>query len=268
MDLEELALVAQMYGSSMQRESAREANETNIRLAREASAFSSAQAERQMEFQREMSSTAHQREMADLIAAGLNPILTATGGAGASMAAGAMGHAAQAEVMSTQKDNPYESLAQDVLAARKFRDLEMEMMRSNVAVNRSAMATQDTQRTLNSALAAKALEEGLSEQAQRGYLDSQEQYLSALRTKTLIEAVNEEKRGKQLEQGLEKGVLDIKGAEAGLPKKETEAWLYERPLGKGLEVMSKVLPGLSAGAALTMLLKGKGSKSRKIGFLE
>lgn len=103
---------AALGGSALSFLSAQQQNKSARDIARESMSFSADQAARQMMFEERMSNTAHQREVEDLKAAGLNPLLSLN--SGASTPGGAMGTGAQAPVV-PELSNIY-SGARDALA--------------------------------------------------------------------------------------------------------------------------------------------------------
>jgi len=155
---------ASIFGAMMQ-------NNANKQLQADANSANERIAAENRQWQEMMSNTAHQREVSDLKKAGLNPILSATGGSGASTPSGnapTMGAAKMEDV-----------LGKGVSSAMAAANLEADLAQkhSATALNEAAIQTAATQQALNASNAALSQEQALNTMSatRRGYTEEEAQ---------------------------------------------------------------------------------------------
>lgn len=99
--------------------------------------FNSKEAQKNRDWQEYMSNTAHQREVQDLLAAGLNPVLSANGGQGASTGSGATASSTQGTGASASADTATAGAMVNLLSSILGYRNNLEVANTNARVNES-----------------------------------------------------------------------------------------------------------------------------------
>lgn len=162
--------------------SAKSTNRSNRRMAREANIASAREAQRMMDFQERMSSTAYQRGMEDMRLSGLNPMLAYMRG-GASTPGGAAG-----QVFSSRDEDSVEKGVSSAIGARRAR------------------AELDNLKAQNANLVAQAA----SSAAQARKLDAETDLLPAVRAKEEATLPLYQAGGVVIKKGVELGTSAAK----------------------------------------------------------
>lgn len=159
-----LATPAASYiGATMQASGARDANAASALEASKMRDFNAAEAEKNREWQQMMSNTAHQREIKDLNLAGLNPILSVSGGSGSPIG----GSSAASQSSSPVMRNEFDGFGELANSASRLQEVEIKKANLEKDLTEQKVRTEEwTQqklqsgRDLDNALAGKAVAEG------------------------------------------------------------------------------------------------------------
>ncbi len=115
-----------------------------------AMAFNSEEAQKNRSWQEMMSNTAHQREVKDLIAAGINPILTATGGSGAAVTSGATASGVTSSGAQGQVDTSYNNLVGGLISTMLNNQTSLDIAKLQAGIQQY-VADSNRQATLGAA---------------------------------------------------------------------------------------------------------------------
>lgn len=120
---------ASVYNTAKSQQFAEQQMQFQQASADRAMAFNSAEAQKNRDWQEQMSNTAHQREVKDLIAAGLNPVLSANAGASTPSGATASGYSSSGA--SGQVDTSYVGAMAQIYSQELARQTNLDIARIN-----------------------------------------------------------------------------------------------------------------------------------------
>lgn len=119
------------YDNAWSAEQAQISRDWNAAEAEKARQFNAIEAAKNREWQMEMSNSAHRREVNDLLAAGLNPVLSAMGGNGAAVTSGATASGTAASGQSANGNQSTGMAIASMLGTILRNQTDLEMQRNN-----------------------------------------------------------------------------------------------------------------------------------------